>query len=68
MLRPFFEESADNWDALRFLGQASVNSPASLTDLDLNSNFEFSKWEKAVPDQLKHLVQKISRVFIRDVL
>jgi len=63
MLRPVFEESADNWDALRFLGQASTSPPTSLTDLDLNSEFEFDRWQEAVPDHLKDFVRRIRDVF-----
>lgn len=63
MLRPFFEESVDNWDALRFLGQASASPPVNLIDLDLNSDFEFDRWLEAVPEHLKNLVRRISDMF-----
>jgi hypothetical protein len=63
MLRPVFEESADNWDALRFLAQASAYPPVSLTDLDTNSGFEFGRWLRAVPEHLKELVRRISDMF-----
>lgn len=65
MLRPIFEEAKGNWDALRFLGQASTNPPASLTDLNTNSEFEFNKWEEVVPEQLKELVRRINRIFYK---
>jgi hypothetical protein len=63
MLRPVFEESATNWDALRFLGQASAYPPVSLKDLDTNSGFEFARWLGAVPEHLKELVRRISDMF-----
>ena len=63
MIRPFFEESANNWDALRFLGQASIPPPVDLTDLEENSHFQFDRWFQTVPDHLKQLVRAISNVF-----
>lgn len=63
MLRPFFEESVGNWDALRFLGQASAFPPVDLRDLDLNSHFQFDKWLEAVPEHLKGLVRRIRDMF-----
>ncbi|MBA7474212.1 hypothetical protein ES707_09560 [subsurface metagenome] len=63
MLRPLFEESRDNWDALCFLGKASASPPVNLTDLDTNSNFEFNKWMDAAPDQLKDLIRRIRNMF-----
>lgn len=63
MLRPVFKKSATNWDALRFLGQASVYPPVSLTDLDTNSGFEFARWLGAVPEHLKELVRRIRDMF-----
>lgn len=63
MLRPFFEESADNWDALRFLGHASASPPVNLRDLVTNSDFEFNRWLEAVPEHLKDLVRRIRDVF-----
>jgi len=63
MLRPLFEESRANWDALRFLGQASASPPVNLTDLDMNSDFKFDKWLEAVPEHLKDLVRRIRYMF-----
>lgn len=63
MLRPLFEESKANWDALRFLGKASSAPPVNLTDLYMNSEFESDKWLEAVPDQLKDLIPRISDTF-----
>lgn len=63
MLRPFFEEATDNWDALRFLGQASASPPVNLRDLVTNSDFEFNRWLEAVPEHLKDLVRRIRDVF-----
>jgi preprotein translocase subunit Sec63 len=63
MLRPVFKESINSWDTLRFLGQASISPPTSLTDLNVNSDFEFNRWEKAVPEQLKEVVQRIGFLF-----
>jgi hypothetical protein len=60
MLRPLFENSAANWDALRFLGQASASPPVDLKDLDVNSGFSFDRWLNIVPEHLKDLVQRIS--------
>lgn len=63
MLRPLFEESAENWDALCFLGEASTSSPVYLNDLNLNSDFEFDRWLQAVPEHLKVLVERIRKMF-----
>jgi len=62
MLRPFFEESVENWDALRFLGKACSSPPATLDDPNLYSDFEFERWLEAVPEHLKDLVRRISDV------
>ena len=67
MLRRIFEEAKGNWDAIRFLGQASTNPPVSLTDLNTNSEFEFNKWEEVVPGPLKELVRRINRVFYKKI-
>lgn len=63
MLRPLFEESKANWDALRFLGKASSSPHINLTDLDMNSDFEFDRWLESVPDQLKYLIRRIRDMF-----
>jgi hypothetical protein len=63
ILHPLFEESAENWDALCYLGEASHSPPVSLTDLNLNSDFEFDRWLQAVPQHLKVLVEKIRKMF-----
>jgi hypothetical protein len=63
LLRSLFEESADSWDALCFLGQAFTSPPASLTDLDKNSDFKFDIWLQAVPEHLKVLVKRIGKMF-----
>ena len=61
MLCPLFEESAESWDALCFLGQASVCPPASLTDLDLDSDLGFDRWLQAVPRNLEGIVVRIGK-------
>jgi hypothetical protein len=63
MLRPLFENSAANWDALRFLGQASASPPVDLKDLDVNSEFGFDRWLDIVPEHLTDLVRRISNIF-----
>jgi hypothetical protein len=63
MLRPLFEESKANWDALCFLGKSSSAPPVNLTDLYMNSEFESDKWLEAVPDQLKDLIRRIRDMF-----
>lgn len=63
MIRPFFEKSAESWDALRFLGQASVPSPVDLTDFKKNADFRFDRWFEAVPNHLKQIVREV-----RDIL
>jgi len=63
MLRPLFEESVDNWDALRFLGEACTSPPVDLRDVDVNSDFKFERWLEAVPDHLKDFVRRISEMF-----
>ena len=65
MLRPIFEEAINNWKAIRFLGQASINPPISLKDLDLNVEINFDIWEKVVPEQLKEVVRRISALFYK---
>lgn len=61
MLCPFFEESAESWDALCYLGQASVCPPVSLTDVDLNSDLGFDRWLQAVPRNLEGIVARIGK-------
>lgn len=61
MLCPLFEESAESWDALCFLGQASASPPVSLTDLDLDSDLSFDRWLQAVPGNLKGIVGRICK-------
>ena len=61
MLCPLFEESAESWDALCFLGQASVCPPVSLTDLDLDSDLGFDRWLQAVPRNLEGIVVRIGK-------
>ena len=61
MLSPLFEESAESWDALCFLGQASASPPVSLTDLDLDSDLSFHRWLQAVPRNLKGIVVRIGK-------
>ena len=63
MLCPLFEESAESWDALCFLGQASVCPPVSLTDLDLDSDLGFDRWLQVVPEYLKGIVIRICKTF-----
>lgn len=61
LLRPLFEESAENWDALCFLGQASVCPPVTLTDLDLDSDLGFDRWLQAVPRNLEGTVVRVGK-------
>lgn len=61
LLRPIFEESAESWDALGFLGQASTRPPVSLTDYSGELDFEFNKWLQVVPEHLKDLVVRIGK-------
>jgi len=61
MLCPLFKESAESWDALCFLGQASASPPISLTDLDLDSDLSFDRWLQAVPRNLKGIVVRIGK-------
>jgi hypothetical protein len=68
MLRPFFGESEGNWNALHFLAQSYTNPPTALADLDLNSDFEFSRWEKAVPERQRELIRRISNLFIKNAV
>lgn len=63
IMRPVFKEINNCWDTISFLGQASVNTPTSLKDLNGNSDIDFDKWEKVVPEQLKDAVHKM-RMFI----
>jgi hypothetical protein len=63
MLCPLFEESAESWDALCFLEQASVCPPISLTDLDLDSDLGFDRWLQVVPEYLKDIVVRICKTF-----
>ena len=64
MLRPVFEESSNYWKATRYMGQASVNPPVLLTEFNENTDFEFIKWENAVPDELKSAVRRVYLIFI----
>jgi len=61
MLCPSFEESAESWDALCFLGHASASPPISLTDLDLDSDLSFDRWLHAAPENLKGIVGRICK-------
>lgn len=61
MLCPLFEESSESWDALCFLGQASVCPPVSLTELDLDSDLGFHRWLQAVPKNLEGIVVRIGK-------
>ena len=61
MLCPLFKESAESWDALCFLGQASASPPVSLIDLDLDSDFSYDIWLQSVPEHLKGIVIRIGK-------
>jgi len=63
MIRPFFEKSAENWEALRFLGQACIPPPVDLTDFNKNADFQFDRWFETVPNHLKQIVREV-----RDIL
>jgi hypothetical protein len=62
MLCPLFEESTETWDALCFLGQASVCPPVSLIYLDLDSDLGFDRWLQAVPRNLEGIVVRIGKM------
>jgi hypothetical protein len=63
ILRPLFDESSHNWNALRFLGQASTCPPADLTDWnDRQRGFSFERWLQAVPPYLNDIVRRISNI------
>lgn len=62
MLCPLFEESAESWDALCFLGQGFASPPVDLTDWDPDSvDFSFDRWVQAVPEYLKDIVIGIGK-------
>lgn len=62
MLCPLFEESAESWDALCFLGQASTSPPVELTDWNSHlKDISFDRWLQAVPDYLKGIVVRICK-------
>lgn len=62
MLCPLFEESAESWDALCFLGQAFASPPVNLTDWNRDLvDFSFDRWLQAVPEHLKGIVVKIGK-------
>jgi len=62
MLCPLFEESAESWNALCFLGQASTSPPVELTDWNSDLvDFSFDRWLQAVPEYLKGIVVRIGK-------
>lgn len=62
MLCPLFEESAESWDALCFLGQASTSPPVELTDWNPHlKDISFDRWLQAVPEYLKSIVVRIGK-------
>ena len=63
ILRPLFDESLENWNALCFLGQASTSPPVDLTDWnDQEVGFSFDNWLEAVPHYLKGIVRSVSNI------
>jgi hypothetical protein len=63
ILRPLFDQSLENWNALCFLGRASTSPPAHLKDWDPHAlGFTFDRWLHAVPSHFKAIVQRISRI------
>jgi hypothetical protein len=62
MLCPLFEESAESWNALCFLGQASTSPPVELTDWNRDlKDISFNRWSQAVPEYLKGIVARIGK-------
>ena len=62
MLCPLFEKSAESWDALCFLGQASTSPPVELTDWNpYLKDISFDRWLQAVPEYLKDIVVRIGK-------
>src|SRR4030043_1626522 len=65
ILRPLFDESLENWNALCFLGKASASPPndEDLTDWNrYELGFSFDRWVEAVPDHLKGIVLRIHKI------
>jgi hypothetical protein len=63
ILRPLFDQSLENWNALCFLGQASTCLPADLADYnDRQVGFSFDRWLHAVPPHLRRIVQIIDEI------
>jgi len=61
-LCPLFEESAESWDALCFLGQGFASPPVDLTDWNPGSvDFSFDRWLQAVPEYLKDIIIQIGK-------
>lgn len=63
ILRPLFDESLENWNALCFLGQASTCPPADLADYNARQvGFSFDRWLQAVPPYLRGIVLRIYEI------
>ena len=63
ILRPLFDESLENWNALCFLGQASTCPPADLADYNARQvGFSFDRWLQAVPHYLRGIVRRIYEI------
>lgn len=63
ILRPLFDQSLENWNALCFLGQASTCPPADLADYNSRQvGFSFDRWLHAVPPYLRGIVQRIYEI------
>jgi hypothetical protein len=63
ILRPLFDESLQNWNALCFLGQASTCPPADLADYNARQvGFSFDRWLQAVPPYLRGIVRRIYEI------
>ena len=61
-LCPLFEESAESWNALCFLGQAFASPPVNLTDWNPDLvDFSFDRWLQVVPEYLKDIVVRIGK-------
>lgn len=64
MLCPLFEESAESWDTLCFLGRAFTPPPVDLADWNPNLlDFSFDRWEQAVPECLRSVVARMCEAF-----
>lgn len=63
ILRPIFNQSLQNWNALCFLGQASTCPPSDLSDWNPHQvGFSFDRWLQAVPPYLDAIVRRIARI------